>query len=778
MKKYMFLLLGMMLVWGGGMNAQKHFTENDTIDVLHYDITLDMGHQQPRHMQGWCETTVRMLKPSNEVGLGLMYATIDSIKVNGQGVGSREYIYDEKQLLIPVGNTAIGDTMHITVWYGTNGWVGTDGGMWCEDSLFYNLGEDRRTRPFSMGRSWFPCSDSVYDRATYTFHLTVPQGWTAVSSGLHDSTVTNADSSLTFHYTLSHPISTYQAGINAAPYYLYSREAVGLYGNYPARMASLTLNSAAMAREFRTLDRTLQMYEQKFGPYRWDVIGFSEGGPNSGMEHVNNICMDFSSTGYRFKYLIDHEFAHQWFGNLITCDHLRDMWFNEGGATFADQLATMDNEITMPELVYRRSNIVLSIPLSERGYHPLCGMPNQYSFMNTTYYKGAMVFHEMNQLLGDSVFFGMLQQLFERNAFTNMDSYQLRDSMSLYSGVDLTDFYDFHIFNGGFASYSIDSLRTTDGLTDLWITQRLWHAPDYCRQANVPVTFFSSNGDTATCHVPSNGIHAHGQYRLPFVPEFAIVDFYHRSACANITQKIQLSSTSTQTSSITNFIISPTDINGTNDIYVTLQYGEPDEPEIPGVVRWYNRRWFVNGNYNSSFKANYGFMFGNYDPILDRDFYLGSETRDSLRLFYRKDANSPWKMRKSAKTESYSSSYTHYQYMKLFGTPLKGEFILAVVDTALLDIRDDGEIATQGKSPKLSLSPNPSREYVNIAFTTAGVNPGQCRVTMHDATGRKVMDFKPTGFNTQTNISELPTGIYYVTLTTPQGSCTKKLAVQ
>ena len=73
----------MTLAWGMGIKAQGHFTEHDTIDVLHYDISLDMGHLQPQHMQGWCEVTVRMLQPSTEVGLGLMYATIDSVQVNG-----------------------------------------------------------------------------------------------------------------------------------------------------------------------------------------------------------------------------------------------------------------------------------------------------------------------------------------------------------------------------------------------------------------------------------------------------------------------------------------------------------------------------------------------------------------------------------------------------------------------------------------------------------------------------------------------------------------------
>lgn len=778
MKKRKCLLLGLLLMGCYSLKAQNHFTERDTIDVLHYDICLDMGHHQARHMQGWCEVTVRMLKPSSEVGLGLMYATVDSVQVEGHTLGSRDYSYDQRQLQIPVGNANSGDTLRLKVYYGSQGWVGGDGGMWCLDNLFYNLGEDRQVRPFSMGRSWFPCSDSVYDRATYTFHLTVPQGWTAISSGEHDSTVHNADSSLTYHYTLRYPISTYHVGVNAARYNVYTREAVGLYGNYPARMASISLDQEAMERGFAGLDRTLQLYERLFGPYRWGGIGFSEGGINSGMEHVNNICMGFSNTVYYLQYLIDHEFAHQWFGNLITCAYLSDMWFNEGGATFADQMASMGSDPTMLELAYHKANVLTYQPLSENGYHPLCGMPNQYSFQGTTYYKGAMVFHELNQLLGDSVFYGMLQKLFECNAYTNMDSYQLRDSMSVYSGVDLTDFYNFHIFNGGFASYSVDSLRTADGLTDIWISQRLWHAPDYCRQANVPVTFFSMQGDTATCHVASTGVHAHGQYRLPFTPSFAIVDYYHRSACANISERMQLTNKAVSPSIITNFIISPTDISDTVNLYVSLQLGEADETEVPGVVRWYNRRWCVNGSYNNDFKANYGFMFGNNQPVLDRDFYYGEATKDSLRLFYRKDASSPWKMRKSAKVETYSNSYSYYQYMKQFGTPLKGEYTLAVVDTALLDIHDNGEIAPRGTSPRLSVAPNPAKEEVTISFATADENPGQCQLTVRNATGRQVRALSPTGYSIRTNVADLPAGIYYVTLTTPTGSCTKKLAVQ
>ena len=750
--------------------AQGHFTERDTIDVLHYDIQLDMGHHQPSHIQGSCQVLLQLLQPTTHVKLGLESATIDSILVNNSLVPATEWNYDNHQLTVPVTGNSLHDTLSVTVYYDSYGYVGVDGGFWCLDRLFYNLGEDRYTRPFSMGRSWFPCSDSVYDRATYTFGITVSPGWTAVCSGEHDSTVINADSSLTYHYTLHHPISTYQAGINAAPYYTYNYNVQGLYDTYPVHIACFDDNSAAVMRNFNTLEHTLQLYERLFGPYRWDNIGFSEGGRNAGMEHVNNICISFNY--YDFKYLIDHEFAHQWFGNLITCAHLDDMWFNEGGATFADQLAGLDGTPTSYEIMYRKAATLSQTPLNENGFYPLYGMPNQYAFMHTTYDKGALVFHELNHLLGDSVFFSMMQTLFSQNAYTNMNSHQLRDSMSRYSGTDLTDFYNFHIFNPGFASYSIDSMQTTDGTTTLTIRQRLWHAPRYCTQANIPVTFFSATGDTATRHIASQGQYATAQFQLPFEPAFAVVDYYNRTACADVTHNIHLNSTQRTTSTPTDFLITPTYINDDVDLYVTLQYGAPDDSLTPGIVRWDNRRWFINGNYSNNFKAKTGFCYGEGSPVYDKGFYLTPDTEDSLRLFYRKSPSKPWRMRKTATHESVSQLGSHYSYMQIVGTPLKGEFIMAVVDTALLSIPyDEDPVST----PQLTLSPTPAKDHVDIHVSLA--EPQPCQIILRNATGREIMrkDFQLSTLNLQLSTASLPAGIYFVTLTTPSTTCTRKL---
>lgn len=775
MKNYKLILLVAAILGGSVSMAQNHFTERDTIDVLHYNICLDMGHHQPQHIQGWSEVTMRLLQPTAQVELGLEAATIDSVQVNGVGVAASAVGYDRHQLRVPVVGVAEGDTLCVKVYYGSYGWQGSDGGFWCDADKFYNLGEDRLTRPFSMGRSWFPCSDSVYDRATYSFAITAARGWTALCSGEHDSTVSHTDGSQTFYYTLRHPIPTYLAGVNVAQYYIYQRDVEGYYGVYPLRVASFNADTADVAQCFASLDTTLSRFERWFGPYRWGGIGFSAGGQNAGMEHVNNICVrtDVSTRYNRMYYLVDHEFAHQWFGNVVTCDNLRDLWFNEGGATFADQIVVGKTYDRYSPASYHKLKVLSQNPKDEDGFHPLCGMPNQYSFMSSTYYKGAMVFHELRHLLGDSVFFGMIRTLFDRNAYTNMDSYQLRDSMSTYSGVDLTAFYDFHIFSPGFASYHVDSLQTDDGTTTVWLSQLLWGATEYNTQARVPITFFTNAGDSITRDVESYGRYAQGQFQLPFEPDYAVVDYYGVTAAASISDEVVIDEVGQMSDMSLNIAFCPTHVAGPTRLNVTLQFGASDDPLPAGIKRWSSRRWIVNGTKAQDLLTTSRFYFGNSYWVYDGDFYTGTNCHDSIRLFYRKDASHPWKMRKSATLGREIISLGTSYYMDNSGIQI-GEYILAVVDTALLNIDDEGLIIDP-VGATISLSPNPAHGSTEVCLQ--GVT-GKGELRILDATGREVCRQTINGQRCTLSTATLPAGLYFVTYISPEGICTQKLIVR
>ena len=213
-------------------------------------------------------------------------------------------------------------------------------------------------------------------------------------------------------------------------------------------------------------------------------------------------------------------------------------------------------------------------------------------------------------------------------------------------------------------------------------------------------------------------------------------------------------------------------------MYVGMAIGNADQEPIPGIKRWDHRRWYVNGTYSSNFKTKLGFMYGRTDPVNDQEFYLGSATKDSLRLFYRKDASEPWRMRKVFSLQNHSTMTGRYDYIQITGTPPRGEYMMAVVDTALLDIDDDAEAEFSRKTLRLSVSPNPASEYAEVAFCANGTNPSDCHIAVTSSTGKKVFDIRPVDTSLRLSTQTWPAGIYFVTLTTPSGSVTKKLIVQ
>ena len=77
-----------------------------------------------------------------------------------------------------------------------------------------------------------------------------------------------------------------------------------------------------------------------------------------------------------------------------------------------------------------------------------------------------------------------------------------------------------------------------------------------------------------------------------------------------------------------------------------------------------------------------------------------------------------------------------------------------------------------------TLTPNPAKGIVTVAVEGTAYRPGQSVLHVADASGREVLSQPLAAPRQQLDLSALPAGVYFVTLSTPQASCTQRLVLE
>jgi aminopeptidase N len=113
--------------------------------------------------------------------------------------------------------------------------------------------------------------------------------------------------------------------------------------------------------------------------------------------------------------LVSHEFAHHWFGDMISPGTWADVWLNEGFATYCEALW---DEYTGNYTAYKNTILLdASQYLYENPGWPIYDphwavtTPDVNTMFNVaiTYDKGACVLHMLRYVLGDSLFFASIK---------------------------------------------------------------------------------------------------------------------------------------------------------------------------------------------------------------------------------------------------------------------------------------------------------------------------------------------------------------------------------
>jgi aminopeptidase N len=420
-------------------------TQNQSYyDVIHYDINLNIDPDN-KMLSGEVTVIARVLADGlSEVELNFEDSmTVDTILCN-----SNATIFSHQNQLITVQlNTVYSKDQLINVkvcYHGRPAFSGFGAfqfGTYGGRPMIWTLSE-----PF-CARNWWPCKDIPADKAdSVDMRVTVPADLIVASNGLLRQ-VDEKDNLKTYWWHEGYPITTYLVSLAIHPYTFFSDWYVSPNNDsmevefyvFPDHYNFVRNNYAKTVPMIETFSALFGEY-----PFIAEKYGHAEFQWNGGMEHQTITSLGGSSEG-----LIVHELAHQWWGDMITCDSFYDIWLNEGFATYCEALwyeqaygqETYHN--TMQFDMYIGPGTVYVENLDKDDIFDT----------GLSYQKGSWVLHMLRHVVGDSTFFKILREYYNQFKYKTATTEQFRTVCEEVSKLNLVKFFDQWIYQEGYPIY-------------------------------------------------------------------------------------------------------------------------------------------------------------------------------------------------------------------------------------------------------------------------------------------------------------------------------------
>ena len=414
---------------------------NGGYDVAGYDLKLRYDPKSGE-LGGTATITATATQGLSRFDLDLARMTVRSVRVDGRAASAQNQ--DAELVITPAAGIADGGKFTVVVDYsGKPGQIGNrslgEGGWLRTGDGAIALGQPE------SASTWYPVNDHPSDKATFSLAMTVPNGLEVVSNGVPGPRRQQGGWT-TWHWVESSPMASYLSTVVIGQY----RVNTSTHDGKPMVIAladSLGAGSAAA----KSLNRTGEIADflaTKFGPYPFDAYG--------------GVALDDSRIAYALETqsrpvygqaffaagenarVVAHELAHQWFGDSVALRAWKDIWLNEGFATYAEWL--WEEHEGGPTV---RKSFDDAYGSFSWGQGEKAGDPGASRlFGEAVYQRGGMTVYALRKTIGDAAFDQLLKRWTSGHRDGNATTEDLKKLAEQISGKDLDQFFTAWLYSG------------------------------------------------------------------------------------------------------------------------------------------------------------------------------------------------------------------------------------------------------------------------------------------------------------------------------------------
>jgi aminopeptidase N len=407
----------------------------------HLDLTYAPGS---RSLHGTATVTLRTHRALSSFNLDLRDLTVSRVRVNGERAAFEQA--DGELTITPQRPLRKHRTAVARIRYGGTTGRPVDN----TDSLFgwVSTADGAVVASEAYGApTWYPVNDTPTDKALYSFEVTVPKGKSVVANGLPVGRPTTRHGWTTSRWAERSPMASYLATVDIGDWRITrdrTRSGLPVINAVDRDLSgeARRTTTAALAKQ----ERIIRFFSSRFGPYPFTSTGAIVD-DDSDLGYALETQSRPYYSGRASEGTVAHELAHQWYGDSVTPELWKDIWLNEGFATYAEW---MWEQHTGDTPIRTNAEAILDLPADSEVWALEPGDPGAPDlFASAVYARGALTLFELHRRIGGATFARLLRSWATIHAHDNASPADFVRLAERLSGKELSPFFHTWLYTTG-----------------------------------------------------------------------------------------------------------------------------------------------------------------------------------------------------------------------------------------------------------------------------------------------------------------------------------------